>query len=224
MMSSNKIVIYSLITTAVILSIIIFITKYFTEHNNDNREEISFPFRAIWKEMPEFVKQGYRSPMEYTTKSASKPITSDIYYDTLQQQPSQNINEIYPVTYTRGETIDRMYNVRPSMYGALTLRDTEHPYQDITTDFIRVGTLASVDKTDDTVMTLFRRDISPERDLYEYKIIDKTNGNDLEIFLSTNTTFLRNGDKLTIPGYENKGLFEVNLDSRYRYSRLKPLH
>lgn len=222
MMSSNKIVIYSLIITAVILSIIIFITKYFTKHNNNNREEISFPFRAIWKEMPEFVKQGYRSPMEYTTKSASKPITSDIYYDTLQ--PSQNINEIYPVTYTRGETIDRMYNVRPSMYGALTLRDTEHPYQDITTDFIRVGTLASVDKTDDTVMTLFRRDIAPERDLYEYKVIDKTNGNDLEIFLSTNTTFLRNGDKLTIPGYENKGLFEVNLDSRYRYSRLKPLH
>lgn len=222
MMSSNKIVIYSLVITAVILSIIIFITKYFTKHNNNNREEISFPFRAIWKEMPEFVKQGYRSPMEYTTKSASKPITSDIYYDTLQ--PSQNINEIYPVTYTRGETIDRMYNVRPSMYGALTLRDTEHPYQDITTDFIRVGTLASVDKTDDTVMTLFRRDIAPERDLYEYKVIDKTNGNDLEIFLSTNTTFLRNGDKLTIPGYENKGLFEVNLDSRYRYSRLKPLH
>lgn len=223
MMSSNKIVIYSLIITAVILSIIIFITKYFTNHNNNNnREEISFPFRAIWKEMPEFVKQGYRSPMEYTTKSASKPITSDIYYDTLQ--PSQNINEIYPVTYTRGETIDRMYNVRPSMYGALTLRDTEHPYQDIMTDFIRVGTLASVDKTDDTVMTLFRRDIAPERDLYEYKVIDKTNGNDLEIFLSTNTTFLRNGDKLTIPGYENKGLFEVNLDSRYRYSRLKPLH
>jgi hypothetical protein len=222
MMSSNKIVIYSLIITAVLISIIVFITKYFTSNKN-SREEINFPFRAIWKEMPEYVKQGYRSPMEYTTKSASKPITSDIYYDTLhQQQLSQNINEIYPVTYTRGESIDRIYNVRPSTYGALTLRDTEHPYQDITTDFIRVGTLASVDKTDDTVMTLFRRDISPERDLYEYKVIDKTNGNDLEIYLSTNTTFLRNGDKLTIPGYENKGLFEVNLDSRYRYSRLKP--
>lgn len=223
MMSSNKIVIYSLIITTVLLFIIIFTTKYFTRNNNNNREEINFPFRAIWKEMPEFVKQSYRSPMEYTTKSSSKPITNNIYYET-QQQPSQNINEIYPVTYTRGETIDRMYNVRPSTYGALTLRDTEHPYQDITTDFIRVGTLASVDKTDDTVMTLFRRDIAPERDLYEYKIIDKTNGNDLEIFLSTNTTFLRNGDKLTIPGYENKGLFEVNLDSRYRYSRLKPFN
>lgn len=221
MMSSNKIIIYSLIITAVLLSIIIFISKYFTR-NNTNREEINFPFRAIWREMPEYVKQGYRSPMEYTTKSASKPITNDIYYDTLQQQSSQNVNEIYPVTYTRGETLDRMYNVRPSTYGALTLRDTEHPYQDITTDFIRVGTLASVDKTDDTVMTLLRRDIAPERDLYEYKVIDKTNGNDLEIYLSTNTTFLRNGDKLTIPGYENKGLFEVNLDSRYRYSRLKP--
>jgi hypothetical protein len=221
MMSSNKIVIYSLIITAVMLTFTIFITKYFTTTNN-NREEINFPFRAIWKEMPEFVKQGYKSPMEYTTKSAYKPITNDIYYETLQQ-PSQTINEIYPITYTKGETIDRMYNVRPSTYGALTLRDTEHPYQDINTEFIRVGTLSSVDKSDDTVMTLFRRDIAPERDMYEYKVLDKTNGNDVEMFLSTNTTLLRNGEKITIPGYENKGIFEVNLDTRYKYSKLKPL-
>ena len=100
MMSSNKIVIYSLIITAVMLTFTIFITKYFTTTNN-NREEINFPFRAIWKEMPEFVKQGYKSPMEYTTKSAYKPITNDIYYETLQQ-PSQTINEIYPITYTKG--------------------------------------------------------------------------------------------------------------------------
>lgn len=222
MMSSNKIVIYSLIITAVVLTFTIFITKYFTSTTTANREEINFPFRAIWKEMPDFVKQGYRSPMEYTTKSASKPITNDIYYETLAQ-PSQTINEIYPISYTKGETMDRMYNVRPSTYGALTLRDTEHPYQDINTEFIRVGTLASVDKSDDTVMTLFRRDIAPERDMYEYKVVDKTNGNDVEMFLSTNTTLLRNGEKITIPGYENKGLFEVKLDTRYKYSKLKPL-
>jgi hypothetical protein len=43
------------------------------------------------------------------------------------------------------------------------------------------------------------------------------------MFLSTNTTLLRNGEKITIPGYENKGIFEVNLDTRYKYSKLKPL-
>lgn len=223
MMSSNNIILYSLIITIIILTFVIFITKYINNNNNNIQEPISFPFRAIWKEMPEDIKQEYKSPIEYTTKLSSvQPIKKDIYYNTYQPNPpTQHIKEIYPISYTRGESSDRMYNVRPSNYGALTLRDTEHPYQDITTEFIRVGTLTSLDKTDDTVMTLFRRDIAVERDMYEYKVVDKTNGNDVEIFLSTNTTFLRNGDKLTIPGYENKGLFEVNLDSRYKYSRLK---
>ena len=118
--------------------------------------------------------------------------------------------------------MDRLYNVRPSLYGALALRDTERPYQDINTEFVRVGNVSSESKLDDTVMTLYRRDISPERDLYEYKVVDKTGGNNIEVFLSTNTTFLRNGDKITIPGYESKGLFDVMLDTRYRYSRLRP--
>jgi len=225
MLTSNQIVLYSLLITIVLLLLIMFSIKLLNRQND--QEPISFPFRAIWKEMPDYVKQDYGSAFNYTTKSANRPPTTndtnntnDIYY---QQLPPTNIREVYPISYTRGETIDRTFNVRPSMYGALTLRDTDHPYQDITTEFVRVGTLASVDKSDDTVMTLFRRDIAPERDLYEYKVLDKTNGNDVEMFLSTNTTFLKNGEKITIPGYENKGLFEVNLDTRYKYSRLKPI-
>jgi hypothetical protein len=108
--------------------------------------------------------------------------------------------------------------------GTIGLRDMDRPFQDITTEFIRVGTVYSENSQDDTVMTLYRRDISPERDLYEYKVVDKTNGNDIELFLSTNVNFLRNGDKIMIPGYENKGNFIVNLDSRYRYTMFRPFY
>jgi hypothetical protein len=187
------------------------------------KEEISFPFRAIWKEMPDHYRTGpIPIGTALITDNEPSPPMTQLPHTTVSSLAQSNINELYPVSYTRGEVLDRMYNVRPQTYGALTLRDTERPYQDINSEFIRVGTVSSVDKTDDTVMTLFRRDIAPERDMYEYKVVDKTNGNDIEIYLSINVTLLRNGDKITIPGYESKGYFEVNLDTRYRYSRLKP--
>lgn len=206
-----------LIALLFIITIIVLIFR------SKKKEEISFPFRAIWKEIPDQYRTGH-IPVEtalITDNNASPPMTQ-LPYTTVSSFSQNNINEMYPVSYTKGEVLDRIYNVRPQTYGALTLRDTERPYQDINSEFIRVGTVSSVDKTDDTVMTLFRRDIAPERDLYEYKVVDKTNGNDIEIYLSVNVTLLRNGDKITIPGYESKGYFEVNLDTRYRYSRLKP--
>jgi len=174
---------------------------------------VHFPFRAIYREMPREVIRTTQEPIQ---------IPNPPPVQELPKPKVPVVNEIYPVGYTAGETIDRIYNVRPSLYGALTLRDTERPYQDINTEFIRVGNVSSESKADDTVMTLYRRDISPERDLYEYKVVDKTGGNNIEVFLSTNTTLLRNGDKIIIPGYESKGLFDVMLDTRYRYSRLRP--
>jgi len=211
-----------------ILLFIIIVLLFLLIKSRCHSEEpmVHFPFRAIWREMPR------EEPFNMSSKDCIPPPypkTQQIYEPSpptqLQQQLQQmkQVHEIYPISYSQGETYDRMYNVRPSMYGALTLRDTERPYQDINTEFQRVGNVFSVDTKDDTVMTLYRRDIAPERDLYEYKIVDKSNGNNVEIFLSTNTTLLHNKDKIMIPGYENKGLFEVNLDSRYRYSRLNPI-
>ncbi len=181
------------------------------------REDIKFPYRVIAREMP----------TEIIVKLEPPPI------NTYQPpQPSQNpqpinypyqfhphVREIYPVPFMRGDEYRNNY-----MRGTIGLRDIDRPFQDITTEFIRVGTVYSENSQDDTVMTLYRRDISPERDLYEYKVVDKTNGNDLELFLSTNINFLRNGDKITIPGYENKGNFIVNLDTRYRYTMLRPFY
>ncbi len=205
----------------------IYITIY-SSSTTKEKEGIKFPFRAIWKEIPENYRSGH---IPITTallsdNEPSSPVTTQLPNTTVSSfnnyNTQHNVNELYPISYTRGEMLDRMYNVRPTTYGALTLRDTEHPYRDINSEFIRVGTVSSVDKQDDTVMTLYRRDISPERDIYEYKIVDKTNGNDLDIYLSTNVSLLRDGDKITIPGYEGKGYFEVKLDTRYRYARLMP--
>jgi hypothetical protein len=198
---------------------------------------VRFPFKAIWREMPESEKSQY-----YYYVNAGSPNYYLQQTKTYQPSPPQNIpiqqpemkemkemkevKEIYPVSFTQGETIDKQYNVRPPspMYGALTRRDTEHPFQDINTEFQRVGNVFSVDKKDDTVMSLYRRDIAPERDLYEYKVIDRMNGNNVEVYLSSNVNFLRNKDQIMIPGYESKGPFEVSLDTRYRYSKLTPIH
>ena len=207
----------SLLPIVIILIVILVVVIFFRplrREGHRHEEFVRFPFRAIYREMPREVIRTMQEPVQITN---TPPIQQP---PRPQQLPV--VNEIYPVGYTAGETIDRISNVRPSLYGALTLRDTDRPYQDINTEFIRVGNVSSESKSDDTVMTLYRRDISPERDLYEYKVVDKTGGNNIEVFLSTNTTLLRNGDKIIIPGYESKGLFDVMLDTRYRYSRLRP--
>jgi len=131
-----------------------------------------------------------------------------------QRNMNHNIRELYPVpVIPGGEYLKR---------GVISMRNVDFPYQDLTTTYQRVGTISTVNKADDYMMTLYRRDIAPERDLYEYKVIDHTNGNNMEIFLNTNIQLLRNGDKLIIPGLESKGEFIVNLDRQYSYIRLRP--
>jgi hypothetical protein len=131
-----------------------------------------------------------------------------------QLNQMNQIREMFPVpVIPGGEYLKR---------GVISMRNMDYPYQDLTTTYQRVGTIATVDRMDDYMMTLYRRDIAPERDLYEYKVIDHTNGNNIEIFLYTNVALLRNGDKIVIPGYESKGEFIVNLDRQYSYIRLRP--
>lgn len=134
--------------------------------------------------------------------------------NNTQRNMNHNIRELYPVpVIPGGEYLKR---------GVISMRNVDFPYQDLTTTYQRVGTILTVNKADDYMMTLYRRDIAPERDLYEYKVIDHTNGNNMEIFLNTNIQLLRNGDKLIIPGLESKGEFIVNLDRQYSYIRLRP--
>lgn len=213
----------------IVIIILLFVVFFFFFTKNNKREEIKFPFRAIEKEKPtQIILQIQQPPSSQSNQNnqssqsinnnpptQNNPITQPI----ISQPQVPMIREMYPVPFIRGDEYKKNY-----MRGTIGLRDMDRPFQDITTEFIRVGTVFSENQQDDTVMTLFRRDISPERDLYEYKVVDKTNGNDLELYLSTNVNFLRNGDKIIIPGYENKGNFVVNLDSRYRYTMLRPFY
>jgi len=216
----------------ILIIILLFVVFFFFFSRNNKREEIKFPFRAIEKEKPTQIILQIQQPtspqptQNIQSSQSSQPINNNpplSNNNTIQQVMSNPqvpmIREMYPVPFIRGDEYKKNY-----MRGTIGLRDMDRPYQDITTEFIRVGTVFSENQQDDTVMTLYRRDISPERDLYEYKVVDKTNGNDLELYLSTNVNFLRNGDKIIIPGYENKGNFVVNLDSRYRYTMLRPFY
>jgi hypothetical protein len=216
----------------ILIIILLFVVFFFFFSRNNKREEIKFPFRAIEKEKPTQIILQIQQPtspqptQNIQSSQPSQPINNNpplSNNNTIQQLMSNQqvpmIREMYPVPFIRGDEYKKNY-----MRGTIGLRDMDRPYQDITTEFIRVGTVFSENQQDDTVMTLYRRDISPERDLYEYKVVDKTNGNDLELYLSTNVNFLRNGDKIIIPGYENKGNFVVNLDSRYRYTMLRPFY
>jgi len=216
----------------ILIIILLFVVFFFFFSRNNKREEIKFPFRAIEKEKPTQIILQIQQPtspqptQNIQSSQPSQPINNNpplSHNSTIQQVMSNPqvpmIREMYPVPFIRGDEYKKNY-----MRGTIGLRDMDRPYQDITTEFIRVGTVFSENQQDDTVMTLYRRDISPERDLYEYKVVDKTNGNDLELYLSTNVNFLRNGDKIIIPGYENKGNFVVNLDSRYRYTMLRPFY
>lgn len=211
-----------------LIIIILFLLFFFLFPRKERRhrkEEISFPFRAIEKEKPTQIIVQIPQALT-TTAENNKHTPSNLTYQNTQpipqiyQQNPNYIREMYPVPFMRGDEYRKNYMTR----GTIGLRDMDRPFQDITTEFIRVGTVFSENSQDDTVMTLYRRDISPERDLYEYKVVDKTNGNDIELYLSTNVNFLRNGDKIIIPGYENKGNFVVNLDTRYRYTMLRPYY
>ena len=201
----------------------------YTEEDNPKEERIQFPFRAIAKEIPSEILHDPSLEQIRQRERIRDPSTHNVPMEYYQLKGSlqplqQNINELYPSPYTPGERFTKQYVVSPYLSGTIGIRDTERPYQDITTEFIRVGTAYTEDQTDNLIMTLYRRDIAPERDLYEYKLVDKTNGNDIEIFLPLNTQFLRNGEKITIPGYEGKGNFIIHLDSRYKYARIRPFN
>jgi len=142
--------------------------------------------------------------------------------EKVKQPVQQQVKEIYPNLFTPGNKWDYRSPVRPDYSGVITMRNIDFPYQELTTPYLRVGTVYSSSNTDDTVMTLYRRDIAPERDWYEYKVIDTTNGSNIEMYLSPSITYLKNGERITIPGYENKGEFTVRLDSQYNYMRLNP--
>jgi len=180
--------------------------------NNDNltTKDLNHIIKNIMEQIQN-KNEHQQIPQNVKQYSVMTPQCNNQY---TQRNMNHNIRELYPVpVIPGGEYLKR---------GVISMRNVDFPYQDLTTTYQRVGTISTVNKADDYMMTLYRRDIAPERDLYEYKVIDHTNGNNMEIFLNTNIQLLRNGDKLIIPGLESKGEFIVNLDRQYSYIRLRP--
>jgi hypothetical protein len=92
-------------------------------------------------------------------------------------------------------------------------------------NWYRVGLLISHPKADHhgkkenaTVLTLFRKDIMPDRDFYQYKVRDEFAPGKMEIYLPSNITLLKNDNKVHVLGFENKGPFIVKLDDQYRFA------
>jgi len=173
-------------------------------HNNEKNDILS-------RKDLDYVIENIMGQIKTQNKNIPQPVEQP---NVRISHRNNQVRELYPVpVIPGGEFLKR---------GVISMRNVDFPYQDLTTTYQRVGTIATVNKADDYIMTLYRRDIAPERDLYEYKVIDHTNGNNMEIFLNTNIQLLRNGDKLIIPGLESKGEFIVNLDRQYSYIRLRP--
>jgi hypothetical protein len=70
------------------------------------------------------------------------------------------------------------------------------------------------------VLTLYRKTIDPDREIFEYKIRDDNKPGNFEIFLPTNIYFrLEDRDMLpNVTGYEEYSPFRVHLDNKFRYA------
>ena len=70
------------------------------------------------------------------------------------------------------------------------------------------------------ILTLFKKTIDTDREIFEYKIKDDNKPGNFEIFLPTNIYFrLEDGDEIPqITGYEEFSPFTVHLDTKFRYA------
>ena len=133
--------------------------------------------------------------------------------NSLPKQETAYIdNFVYPAYTQSGLPFGGMYTKVPNI-----------PY--FNPNWYRVGLLISHPKPDRngktenaTVLTLFRRDVMPDRDFYQYKVRDEFAPGRMEIFLPSNITLLNNDKKIHVLGFENKGPFTVKLDDQYRFT------
>ena len=88
-------------------------------------------------------------------------------------------------------------------------------YHSVDTPWDNVGMVSTVDKDDNTIMSLDKRAIDPYREWYEYRVLDKTG---IVIPLGTGVTYLEDGDIIKkIPGKEGKGSFKIHLFDQNKY-------
>lgn len=74
----------------------------------------------------------------------------------------------------------------------------------------RIGTAYTTNPSDSTVVYLYQKTLDPDRDFYQYKVV---NENGFEIPLDSGITELKNGMTFNVPGWESKGPFTANITS-----------
>lgn len=96
---------------------------------------------------------------------------------------------------------------------ANTLKVTSLNVDVINPGFSQSGVLTTTDETDDTILNLFRRPISPRNELWEYYVEDKDG-----FRIKLQETYLEDGDIVaSVPGKEAKGSWLVRMYSDTRY-------
>jgi hypothetical protein len=88
------------------------------------------------------------------------------------------------------------------------------PLPEVPVTWEKIGTLTTVDITDDTILNLYRRPIAPLQDLFEYRVQDK----DGFIIPLKNKSYIEDGDIVdSVEGKEAKGEWKVSIyvDNKY---------
>lgn len=98
--------------------------------------------------------------------------------------------------------------LRGSYYSGIGSVNADAPFREISTSWERIGILKTVDLTEDSILNLYRRAISPRNDLYEYRVKDKDG-----FIIDLDQTYLENEDVIdSLPGKESMGAWDVSID------------
>jgi hypothetical protein len=82
-------------------------------------------------------------------------------------------------------------------------------------EWVHIGIAYTQKPFEYTYVDVYRLNIDPYRDYFNYSVVTKNGQN---ILLDTNLTHLENGDKFKVPGMEGKGLFIFQEQEKYVYT------
>ena len=117
----------------------------------------------------------------------NKNVFSDYFHNYNYEL--DRFNQKVPYGYNYNSSID--YDIKP----AISSVNEFVPLPRLVTNFDEIGYLVSSDPDEKKLLKLFRRPISPQQDMYEYKIRDSKNKLDI---LLKNTGYLKDGDNIGI--------------------------
>ena len=241
----SKLVIIGSIVSVVIIIIVIIILVLNRNTNQsiilqlkDNEKELKNQLSQVenrLKELskPENVKEVKQEKIELKQFEQNKEI-QDLQNQIKQAKDNlltlkSQINAVNNLPKQETAYIDNFvypaYTQSVLPFGGMYTKVPNIPY--FNPNWYRVGLLISHPKPDKngktenaTVLTLFRRDVIPDRDFYQYKVRDEFAPGRMEIFLPTNVTLLNNDKKIHVLGFENKNPFTVKLDDQYRFTMM----